>query len=520
MATAPKSETPAFARSPLALALGMLILIALCLWSALPQIEAPRTAAGTPWRAETGAAIIQDIVGDGAAHPTGSAANDAVRARIVTRLRAAGYAPVESQHFQCFSRRRGSGCTQLTNIVAVREGASANAPAILATAHYDSVPAGPGVADDLAGTAVMLGLAEHLATAPPSRNAIVFLFTDSEETGLRGAAAFAENDPLMSRIGVVINVEARGVSGPSMLFETGPENANLVRFYAQHVRNKIADSLSFEVYKILPNDTDFSVYSLAGLNGFNFAIAGSASLYHSQRDDLAHLDRNSLQHHGDNVFALAPALADADLASLQATSNVSYTVFPWGLSVWPSEWNAPLAALALIALIAAAVLARRGLGLGWRAWAWSLASLILAPAALFALGWLISYPLAIWPGAQPLITPRRGRAAWRCLRWRSSWRLGSADCSQAAAIGARISSRRGSRSRCFRSPSRSSRRAPSRPSCFPLCLPVSPRSWATRGAGCYGPPRSSVSPPWPISGSDFSCRSKWCSVFRKARCAP
>ncbi len=403
MTTAPKLEARALARSPFALALGAVLLMALCLLLSLPQIDAPRSPAGTPWRAETGAAIIQDIVGDGAAHPTGSAANDAVRARIVARLRAAGYEPVESQHFQCFARRRASGCARLTNIVAVREGASANAPAILATAHYDSVPAGPGVADDLAGTAVMLGLAEHLATAPPSRNAIVFLFTDAEETGLRGAAAFAENDPLMPRVGVVINVEARGVSGPSMLFETGPENANLIRFYAQHVRNKIADSLSFEVYKILPNDTDFSVYSLAGLNGYNFAFTGSASLYHSLRDDLAHLDRNSLQHHGDNVFALAPALADADLSALQATSNVSYTVLPWGLSVWPSEWNAPLAALALIALIAAAVLARGGLS--WRAWAWSLAPLLLAPALLFALGWLATYPLAIWPGAQSIDHP-------------------------------------------------------------------------------------------------------------------
>jgi len=419
-----ETKSPALARSPFALALGAVLLVALCLLLSLPQIEAPRTPAGTPWRAETGAAIIADIVGDGAPHPTGSAANDAVRARIVARLRAAGYAPVESQLFQCFSRRRGSGCTQLTNIVAVREGASAKAPAILATAHYDSVPAGPGVADDLAGTAVMLGLAEHLATAPPSRNAIVFLFTDAEETGLRGAAAFAQNDPLMSRIGVAINVEARGVSGPSMLFETGPGNANLVRFYAQHVRNKIADSLSFEVYKILPNDTDFSVYSLAGLNGYNFAFTGSASLYHSLRDDLDHLDRNSLQHHGDNVFALAPALADADLAALQTTSNASYTVFPWGLSVWPSEWNAPLAALALIALIAAAVLARRGLT--WRAWAWSLAPLILAPAALFALGWLATYPLAIWPGAQSIDHPAPwpGRLALLALAFVAAFGLG------------------------------------------------------------------------------------------------
>jgi len=402
ISTDAQSKRPPW-QSPIALAVAALLLLAVCLALAIPQIAAPRGEAGTGWRAEQGAALIEELLGDGAPHPTGSAANDAVRARIVARLRAAGYTPAENQHFQCFARRRGSGCARLTNIVAVREGASADAPAILATAHYDSVPASPGVGDDMAGTAVMLALAERMASAPPSRNAMIFLFTDAEESGMRGAAAFAEQDPLMARVSVVVNVEARGVSGPSMLFETGPNNANLARFYAQHVRTPVADSMSYEIYRILPNDTDFSVYSIAGRNGYNFAFTGGASLYHSVRDDLAHIDRATLQHHGDNIFALAPALADADLATLQAESNAAYSNLPWGFSVWPAAWNAPLGALGLIALLAAIVFARRGLG--WRGGAWAIGSLLLAPALLFVLGWLASYPLAIWPGAQSIDHP-------------------------------------------------------------------------------------------------------------------
>ena len=61
-----------------------------------------------------------------------------------------------------------------------------------------------------------------------TRNDVIFLVTDGEETGLRGAIAFAERHPLMARVGVVVNVEARGASGPSLMFETGPGNAQLM----------------------------------------------------------------------------------------------------------------------------------------------------------------------------------------------------------------------------------------------------------------------------------------------------
>ncbi len=96
--------------------------------------------------------------------------------------------------------------------------------AVLATAHYDSVPAGPGTSDDGAGAAVVVELARIFATRQ-TRNDVIFLVTDGEETGLRGATAFAEHHPLMARVGVVVNVEARGASGPSLMFETGPGNA-------------------------------------------------------------------------------------------------------------------------------------------------------------------------------------------------------------------------------------------------------------------------------------------------------
>jgi hypothetical protein len=153
---------------------------------------------------------------------------------------------------------------------------------------------------------------------------VIVVITDGEETGLRGARAFAERHPLMRRVGVVVNLEARGASGPSMMFETGPGNARLMDLFARAVARPSASSVSYEVYKLLPNDTDFSVYRKLGLSGFNFGFTNSAALYHSTRDNLQYLDRRSLQHMGEHAFEVTGVLADADLATLTAQSDASF----------------------------------------------------------------------------------------------------------------------------------------------------------------------------------------------------
>jgi Zn-dependent M28 family amino/carboxypeptidase len=63
---------------------------------------------------------------------------------------------------------------------------------VLAGAHLDSVPAGPGINDDGSGTSFQLALAEAIAKqgAPP-KNKIRFLFFGGEEDGLVGSQYYA-----------------------------------------------------------------------------------------------------------------------------------------------------------------------------------------------------------------------------------------------------------------------------------------------------------------------------------------
>lgn len=371
------------------------------LWQS--QLVAPSGAATSAFSATRAFATLSSLLAEQRPHPVGSPENAVVRDRIVAELKAAGYAPEVQAALQCDPAGGNAGCTAVENIIALHRG-TGSGKAVLVSAHYDSVPGGPGVSDDGAGIAVVLELARAFS-GKPTGNDIVFLITDGEETGLRGARAFAEQHPLMGRIGVVVNFEARGASGPAMMFETGPGNAGLLDVYARSVARPSANSVSYEVYRLLPNDTDFTVYRKRGLTGFNFAFTNSASLYHSARDDLQNIDPRSLQHMGDQALAVTGVLADADLDRLKSESNASFfDVFGWFTVVWRAAINVPIAVAAVAALLGLLALHRDAFS--WRAAGWAGAAFLAVPVLLFAIGWLLSYPLGIWPGVHPLDHPQ------------------------------------------------------------------------------------------------------------------
>jgi hypothetical protein len=373
----------------------------LLLWQS--QLVAPAGASQSGFSEEHAFATLSALLKEQRPHTAGSPENAVVRDRIAAALKSAGYAPEVQAAFQCDASPRFPGCTAVENIVAVHNG-TGDGRAVLVSAHYDSVPAGPGVSDDGAGVAVVLELARAFA-ARTTRNDIIFLLTDGEETGLRGARAFADHHPLMRRVGIVVNFDARGASGASMMFETGPGNARLMDLFARAVARPSASSVSYEIYKLLPNDTDFSVYRKLGLSGFNFGFINSAALYHSVGDNLQSIDRRSLQHTGEHAFEVTGALADADLATLNASSDAGFfDVFGLVTVVWPAALNVPIALLALLGLIGLIVVHRNAFAP--RTTVWAVAALLAVPVLLFAFGWLLSYPLGIWPGAHPLDHPQ------------------------------------------------------------------------------------------------------------------
>jgi hypothetical protein len=389
---------------PLLAFLFVTAVIALFGWAWQSQLVAPQAPAATDFDTPRASALLREILAERVPHPVGSEANKIVRDRIMAALRDAGYEPKVQDAFAC-GQGRGrtslrASCAKLQNIVAVLRGTGGGS-AVLATAHYDSVPAGPGASDDMAGTVALIELARHMKGQPQPKNDVIFLITDAEEVGLIGAEAFAKQNPLYQNVHVIVNLEARGAAGPSTMFETGPGNYQLIRLFQSVVPRPVADSVAYEVYKLLPNDTDFSVYRRDELTGFNFAFTGAASRYHSPTDNPDLLDPMSLQHHGDHVFALVPALANADLDILKSGADASYfDVFGQTLIAWPSAWNFPAALLGLALVVALFYLHRSALTR--HSSAWGVAMALAIPLTLFCIGWLLAYPLGVWPAAHPL----------------------------------------------------------------------------------------------------------------------
>ena len=110
-----------------------------------------------------------------------------------------------------------------TNDIVGRLPGTASGPAIILMAHYDSVYRAPGAGDDASGVASILEILRALKHGPAIQRDVIALFTDGEEEGLLGAEAFAHSHPWMKDAGLILNFEARGNRGPSLLFETSPQ---------------------------------------------------------------------------------------------------------------------------------------------------------------------------------------------------------------------------------------------------------------------------------------------------------
>ena len=336
----------------------MLVAVSLQILAVQPPSPKPETVPTSEFSAARALVQAEYLLDDGAPHPIGTESNAKVRNRIVSELDSLGY-PVEIQAtFVCSTI--WSVCGQVHNVLTRLPG-STEGPAVLLTAHYDSVPASPGAADDIAGVAVILEIARILSAEAPLGNPIIFLLSDGEEPGLLGAEAFLAEHPWADEVGIVINLEARGTSGQSILFETTENNSWLIDAFVIHAPRAIVSSVYDEIYKYQPHNTDLTIYETAGIPGINFAFFEDFAHYHTPLDNLANLNPASVQHQGDNALATVRAFGDLDLLHPPAGNSVSLDLLPGVILHWPEPWTFWLTLACLLVWSGlAAVLIRRG----------------------------------------------------------------------------------------------------------------------------------------------------------------
>jgi hypothetical protein len=293
-----------------------------------------------------------------APHPLGSKEHDRVRDYLVGELEALGLSPEIQKVNSLYNPRTWISGGTVENIVAKIDGTDSS-KAIMLAAHYDSVPGGPGVSDDGAGVAAILETVRALKENNQLKNDVIILLTDGEENGLLGAQAFVEEHPWVDDVGLVLNFEARGNEGPAFMFETSEDNAWFVKEFAEAAPTPVAHSFIYNLYKLMPNDTDLTVFKEAGMNGLNFAFGEGLGHYHTTSDNLQKLDKESLQHHGEYMFNLVRHFGDLDLAKAHEGNQLFFNIFGKNMITYSEQLVLPIMLLVVLLFVVTMVHALR-----------------------------------------------------------------------------------------------------------------------------------------------------------------
>ena len=376
----------------------LLALILLLAYAGLrPPAPKPASAPAQEFSAERAREVLNRLVGDGVPHPTGSVHNEIVRGRVVDEFTRLGYEPQIQTGFSCDEY---GDCATVKNVIA-RLAGSAPGPAVLLAAHYDSVAAGPGASDDGVGAATVLEVARACKSLPTPKNSIIFLIDDGEEAGLLGARVFVEQHPWAKDVRAAVNVDNRGTSGPSLMYETGEANAWATRLYAKHAARPATNSILYFAYKNLPADTDFTVFKAAGYQGLNFAAIGDPVEYHTPLDNFGNANSSTLQHHGDNALSSVQALAETQLIDPPKNASVYFDLFERGLVSWSMGTSLQLALGSAFLLFLEILWLIYKKGLSVRGWLWGCACWIVTLLVTGLIAWLLQFVLGKL-GAEPV----------------------------------------------------------------------------------------------------------------------
>ncbi len=325
---------------------GLMLALGLSLALSRPPEPLPATAPAESFSAARAKTHLEVVAS--APRPVGSARHAQVRDYLLAQLRAQGF-EAELQVRSMFAPERTFPFPAVTveNVVGRLWGAHSSG-AVLLVAHYDSVPTGPGASDNGAAVASLLEVARALRASPSLENDVMVLFSDAEELSLLGAMEFEDTHPWARDAVVVLNVDARGNTGPVLMFETGDQSGGLVRQLAAIPRAQ-GSSAAVEVYRRMPNDTDFTVFRKAGRQGLNFANLEGYVRYHSRLETVEGVDPGTLQQQGEVLLGLVRRLSGVDLSHLSEPDRVFFNVGSFFID-YPSSWTLPLLFVALALL--------------------------------------------------------------------------------------------------------------------------------------------------------------------------
>lgn len=204
---------------------------------------------------------------------------------------------------------------------------------VMAGAHLDSVPEGPGINDNGSGVAAVLETAVRVGNSPPVHNALRFAFWGAEELGLIGSRNYVESLDLtaLKNIALYLNFDMLASPNPGYFTYDGDQSlpmdargqpvvpegsAGIERTLVAYLKStgKTAQDTSFD------GRSDYDGFTLAGIpaGGLFSGAEGKMSAdqaklwggaadqpfdpnYHQKGDTLDHIDRTALGINGGGV---------------------------------------------------------------------------------------------------------------------------------------------------------------------------------------------------------------------------
>lgn len=334
-------------------------------------------------------AHVEALAGTIGRRPHGSPAAAEARGYILDELRKMGF-EARVQGVDAVHHARGL-TARVRNVIAWRDGDRDEGIALVA--HYDSRPESPGAADDALGVATSLEAARRLMDDGPLRYSLFVLITDAEELGLMGARALVTDPEVMRRVRAFLNFEGTGGAGSPTVFQA--TGGDILRAWASGAAVPDGGSFGAEIYRRMPNDTDFTVLTAAGLPGLNVASIGDAYAYHTDRDVPARVSPATLARNVDNAVAIVRRLDATELES----RDEPWTFFDVGgaaafayAPIWSSTFTFGSVVLAAVAWVLLGLHGRREVGLG-RLVVTTAALLFVATvgaAGVAAAGWVVA----------------------------------------------------------------------------------------------------------------------------------
>ena len=398
-------STPDLARRLLAPIAALLGLVAGLSVLILPS-PAPTTAGPTQFSAERAMASINRLA-DEPHSVLNREAHDRARDDVIGMFSDLGYTadvhsdplfdfsiPEDKETFDMLSAEQQAAVKDAPaeTIVVDVPGKSERTMALMA--HYDSATDSDGdrarfttsgdsygAADDGYGVATIVETLRALkAEGRQPENSLKIVITDAEEIGLIGARNEMHHHRAdYENVDLVLNLEARGMSGPAFMFETSPNNSAVAGYFLSHVKQPVTGSLFPSLYAIRPNSTDMTNLIPEGFTVLNIAAVGDADHYHQSTDAPRYVDHSTLQHYGDQALDLTRAWAfDGQAPMLTADGDLHFFQLWRGLTVrYPAAVGTGLGCLAVIAALGAVAVRTRSLhwkrvlgsvwGLTWRA---------------------------------------------------------------------------------------------------------------------------------------------------------